>query len=176
MLFLIPIGGGIPGGVLLAQSRGIAWPIMALLYFISDVMLAFAFEPIMRGLVFIGRRIPVVIRVIEHFRRSIQKSAARYGTKPSPLKLVLISFGVDPMTGRAAALAAGHGFVTGWLIAITGDMFYFGVVMVSTLWMRSVLGDGTAAMIVILVVMMTGPALLRKLRRKKSAKTPSVSP
>ena len=26
MLFLIPIGGGIPAGVLLARDHGLAWP------------------------------------------------------------------------------------------------------------------------------------------------------
>ena len=30
-LFLIPIGGGIPAGVILAKSRGIEWPVTTLL-------------------------------------------------------------------------------------------------------------------------------------------------
>ena len=42
MLFLIPIGGGIPAGVLLAQTKGLAWPVTAGLYLVSDVMLALA--------------------------------------------------------------------------------------------------------------------------------------
>lgn len=139
---------------------------MAFLYFCSDVLLAFAFEPLMHAFIWIGRRVPFVMRVGEHLRRSTQQLAARYGTRPSPLKLVLIAFAVDPMTGRAAARAAGHGFVAGWLIAITGDMFYFALIMVSTLWLKSVLGDGTAAMFIILVVMMIAPPLLRKLKSR----------
>ena len=38
-LFLLPVGGGIPAGVLLAQSKGLAWPITTGLYLVSDVVL-----------------------------------------------------------------------------------------------------------------------------------------
>ena len=54
MLFLLPLGGGIPAGVLLAQTKGLAWPITAGLYFASDVMLALALEPVLRLLVLLG--------------------------------------------------------------------------------------------------------------------------
>ena len=46
-LFVIPVGGGIPAGVLLARNQGLAWPVMAVLYLISDVILALAFEPLL---------------------------------------------------------------------------------------------------------------------------------
>lgn len=175
VLFLIPIGGGIPGGVLLAKTRGIEWPMMAVLYFVSDVILACAFEPLMKLAIAVGRRIPWVLRVIEHFRRTTQKAAARYGARPHPLKLILVSFIVDPMTGRAAAYAAGHGFVTGWLIAIAGDMIYFSIVMISTLWLSDILGDGTIAMLIILVVMVGAPPLLQKIR-EAFRKRPQLPP
>ena len=48
MLFLIPIGGGIPAGVILARDHDLAWPTTGMLYFVSDVILAFAFEPVLR--------------------------------------------------------------------------------------------------------------------------------
>ena len=115
-LFLIPVGGGIPAGVLLARARGIGWPAMELLYFISDV---------------------------------------------------LIAFGVDPMTGRTAAHAAGHGFLSGWTLAITGDMMYFTVIMVSTLWLNSVLGDGTKTMVIILIAMFAVPELIKRWRERR---------
>ena len=44
-LFLIPVGGGIPAGVMLAQAKGVAWPVTTLLYLVSDIILAFLFEP-----------------------------------------------------------------------------------------------------------------------------------
>ena len=48
MLFLLPVGGGIPAGVLLARANGLSWPVTAGLYFVSDVVLAVAFEPVLR--------------------------------------------------------------------------------------------------------------------------------
>src|SRR5476649_2234848 len=57
MLFLLPVGGGIPAGVLLASSHGLAWPITAGLYLASDLILALTFEPILRLFVTLGKRI-----------------------------------------------------------------------------------------------------------------------
>ena len=54
MLFLLPIGGGIPAGVLLARAKGLDWPVTAGLYFCPDVMLALAFEPVLRLFVALG--------------------------------------------------------------------------------------------------------------------------
>ena len=102
---------------------------------------------------------------------TMKKTTEHYGTGLGPLALILVAFGVDPMTGRSAAAAAGHGFVAGWMIAIAGDMLYFGVLMVSTLWLHSVLGDGTWTTIIILVVMMVLPPFVRRLRSRKNAQT-----
>jgi len=52
MLFLIPVGGGIPAGVLLARDKGLAWPVTAGLYLISDILLALAFELTMGSIKF----------------------------------------------------------------------------------------------------------------------------
>ena len=174
VLFLIPIGGGIPGGVLLGKSRNIGWQELAAIYFVSDVILACVFEPVMLGVIHAGKRSQFIAKFIEAMRTSTKLTVARYGTKLSPLALIGISFGVDPMTGRAVAAAAGHGFITGWLLAIVGDMFYFALIMASTLWLGSVLGDGTAATVVILVLMMVVPLLIRKGRQLWSPK-PSAS-
>jgi hypothetical protein len=165
-LFVIPIGGGIPAGVLLAQKYGIAWPLTMLLYFVSDVLLACVFEPGLKLFVFVAKRARSWERVQVAFRKAVHRSTAHYGPNLGPLALVLIAFGVDPMTGRAAAASAGHGFVAGWMIAITGDMMYFSVLMVSTLWLRSILGDGTWTMIIILAAMILIPWLVRRVRER----------
>ena len=170
MLFTIPIGGGIPAGVLLAKSRGVAWPVMMLLYLISDVLLACVLEPIFKVLVILGRRVSSLSRFLEVFKKVVKKSTAHYGSSVGPLALVLIAFGVDPMTGRAAAGAAGHGFFGGWLIAITGDMMYFTVLMVSTLWLSHILGDGTVTMLVILALMILLPMVIRRFREQRLGK------
>ena len=167
MLFLIPIGGGIPAGVLMARSHGIAWPVTMALYFVSDVILAFSFEPILRLLIVVGRKAPVFGRLADAARHVMRQTASCYGSAGGPLALILIAFGADPMTGRAAAAAAGHGFVSGWAIAITGDMLYFAVVMVSTLWLNAVLGNGAWTMAVILAAMFVLPILIRRWRGSK---------
>ncbi len=166
-LFLVPIGGGIPAGVLLARSRGIAWPAMEVLYLVSDVILACAFEPVMRLMIAAGRRIPRLARLTDALRRAMSRTAALYGSSGGPFTLILIAFGVDPMTGRAAAAAAGHGFLSGWALAISGDMIYFTVIMVSTLWLNSVLGDGRWTMTAMLALMIVVPLLIRRWKNRR---------
>ena len=164
ILFAIPIGGGIPAGVLLAQSRGIGWMPTSFLYLISDVALALLFEPLMLLFVMAGKHLPFLAKVRERLKKSSDKTIARYGSKPGPLLLVTIAFGVDPMTGRAAAQASGHGFLSGWTIAILGDMLFFMLIMVSTIWLNGFLGDGTWTAIIIMAVMLVVPPLIRRLR------------
>ena len=165
-IFLIPFGGGIPGGVMLAHSRGIDWPIMMLLYFISDVILACTFEPVMLLFIKYGKRVQFLARISEIMKLTISKTMEHYGNSSGVFALIMIAFGVDPMTGRAVAVAAGHGFLVGWMIAIAGDMIYFTLLMISTLWLKSVIGDGTWTMLIILAVMMIIPNLFRRLQKK----------
>jgi len=169
LLFLVPVGGGIPAGVLMASSRGIAWPVTLALYFVSDVVLACVFEPMLRLMMIVGRAVPPLRRFAMFLRRWVQRTAASYGTAGGPLALVLVSFAVDPMTGRAAAAAAGHGFVPGWAIAIAGDMLYFALLMVSTLWLNALLGSERMAIVVMLFVMFVLPSLVRRALGQRAA-------
>ena len=166
LIFLIPFGGGIPGGVMLAESRGIPWPLMMMLYFISDVILACAFEPVLHLFIKYGKRVPVLEKFSQIMKLTIQKTLEHYGNSSGIFALVMIAFGVDPMTGRAVAVAAGHGFLVGWMIAIAGDMIYFTILMVSTLWLNSILGNGTWTIIIIFALMMIMPHLFRRLQNK----------
>ncbi|MEZ4814503.1 MAG: hypothetical protein R3A80_04765 [Bdellovibrionota bacterium] len=172
VIFLIPFGGGIPGGVLLARDKGIDWPFIMFIYFVSDLILACLFEPILKLLSIVGKNVQWMLKFSELFKLSVQKTIAYYGNRTNPVALILIAFGVDPMTGRAAAIAAGHGFVGGWLIAIAGDMIYFTLIMACTLWLSHILGDGTVTMFVILAVMLILPMLIRRVRKKKNRLTP----
>jgi hypothetical protein len=70
------------------------------------------------------------------------------------------------MSGRVATHAAGYKFVTGWALAICGDMIFFSVIMASTLWLNNILGDGTWAAVIIMIAMIAVPALIRRLRRR----------
>ena len=167
MLFLIPVGGGIPAGVLLAQKKALGWPVMEFLYLVSDVILAFTFEPILRLLAAFARRVPALQKVGDAFRLGMSRTAAQYGTSAGPFALVMIAFGVDPMTGRAAALAAGHGFVTGWVIAIAGDMLYFTVIMLATLKLSAYLGGDPEKVVgFVLLAMILVPMLVRRVKNR----------
>lgn len=169
VLFSVPIGGGMPAGVLLAKSRGMGWLAMTILYFISDVVLAMWFEPMIRLIALASRRFQFLAKMREAFKKSTDRTIARYGAKPGPVALVGIAFGVDPMTGRTAALAAGHHFILGWAFAILGDMFFFAVIAISTLCLNNILGDGTWAAIIIMVLMLGIPPLIRRFRKSKAA-------
>jgi hypothetical protein len=72
------------------------------------------------------------------------------------------------MTGRAVTLANGHGFMSGWTLAIAGDMLYFALIMASTLWLNHILGDGTWTMLIILAGMFFLPGFIKKIRMKFS--------
>jgi hypothetical protein len=177
MLFLIPVGGGIPAGVLLARSKGLAWPVTAGLYFISDVILAFVFEPILRLLVLIGRRFAFMARLSAAMTLAMHRTAAHYGGRSAgPFMLILIAFGVDPMTGRSAALAAGHGFVAGWAIAIAGDMLYYGVIAFTTLRLDAYFEDPNTTMWIVLAAMILVPIVVRRVRAAWSRTPASGSP
>lgn len=161
LLFLVPIGGGIPAGVLLARHWGVPIPVMTLLYLLSDMVLACVFEPLLRAIRWLGRRVPPIGHAARTVVDRMRRTAGPYGAT-HPLGLVAVSFGVDPMTGRAAAAMAGHGFVTGWAIAIAGDMLYFGVLMASTLWLDGVIGDARYTVMAVLVLMLVIPAVFRR--------------
>jgi len=165
MLFLIPVGGGIPAGVLLAQTNGLSWPVTAGLYLISDVILAIAFEPVLRFLVWLGGKIKSLSRFHAAMRAAMDRSTAHFmGTGAGLVALIMISFGVDPMTGRAAALAAGHGVLMGWVFAIAGDMLYYAVIAISTLELNRYFKDPNTTMWIVLGAMMVVPMIVRSFR------------
>ncbi|MBJ6751857.1 hypothetical protein [Geomonas anaerohicana] len=169
-LFLIPVGGGIPAGVLLAKAKGLAWPVTTLLYLVSDVILAVAFEPLLRVIAFICGKIPFLRRVSAAIRAANARSAAQFQVNATgPVSLVMISFGVDPMTGRASALAAGHGFVAGWAFAIAGDMLYFAVIAFSTLRLNKYIKDPDTTMWIILALMLVVPMVVRRIRSGRAS-------
>jgi hypothetical protein len=169
-LFLLPIGGGIPAGVLLARASGLAWPLTTMLYLFSDVVLALAFEPFLRLLAAATGKLRFLARFTAALKAVSARSAAHFGgTGAGPVSLVMIAFGVDPMTGRAAALAAGHGFLAGWAFAIAGDMLYFAVIALTTLRLNSYFQDPNTTMLIVLGAMFLVPMLIRRFRAKRLA-------
>lgn len=170
LLFLIPIGGGIPGGVLLAKDKGMSVPLMFFLYFLSDLILACIFEPLMLLGIKYCKNNERFEKIGYAFKLSLLKMFEYYGHAQGHLALVIMAFGVDPMTGRAIAKLAGHGFIVGWMIAITGDMLYFSVILASTLWLKGIVDDGRVVMAVILLGMLGIPPLIRLIKVKVKVK------
>src|SRR5256885_16978382 len=66
LLFLMPIGGGIPLGVLMARDGGAAPPFTALLYLASDLVGAVSNEPLLWLLMLLCRWLPPLGRLGEH--------------------------------------------------------------------------------------------------------------
>ena len=64
----------------MGRDSGIAWSAMAGLYFVSDVVLAICFEPVLRLLVAVGRKIPPLARASEAVRLAMLRTAAQYGS------------------------------------------------------------------------------------------------
>ena len=170
-LFIIPVGGGIPAGVMLAQAKEMAWPVTTLLYLVSDIALAFAFEPILRILAIICGKVSFPTRISAALKAATARSVSHIsGTGAGPIGLIMIAFGSDPMTGRASAHAAGHGFVAGWAFAIAGDMLYFAVIAITTLRLNTYIKDPNTTMLIILVAMFSVPAIVRFIRTRRSAR------
>lgn len=166
-LFVIPVGGGIPAGVMLAQAKGVAWPVTTLLYLVSDILLAVAFEPVLRLLALVCMKVPFLARIGALMKEATARSVANFsGTGAGPISLIMIAFGVDPMTGRASALAAGHGFIAGWAFAIAGDMLYFAVIAITTLRLNTYIRDPDTTMLIVLAAMFLVPVLVRRMRSR----------
>lgn len=166
-MFIIPLGFGITPGVLLAKKFKTLWWIILILYFISDLLLAIVFEPLLLLIIRLLKDKPNFQQAYAIFKESFKKTTEHLGTDTGPLALIIVAFGADPMSGRAIAKAHGHGFISGWLIAITGDMLYFAVLMVCTLWLNDIIGDdGTKTTTIMIILMLLLPGLIKKIRQK----------
>jgi hypothetical protein len=174
LLFCVPIGGGIPFGVIMARDAGISPAATAGLYFLSDLVLAVTTEPVLALLRWLSKRIEFLARIGHVFARFTGTAGLRDEGMRGPLGLVLVAFSVSPTTGRAAAAAAGHGFVSGWAIAITGDMLYFCLLMATTLWVSSIFGDDRLTIGAVLIGTWVLPLVIRRIRQRSARPAPAT--
>jgi hypothetical protein len=132
------------------------------------MLLAVAFEPILRLMALVCGKVPALTRFSALLKAATARSVSHFsGTGAGPVALIMIAFGVDPMTGRASALAAGHGFVAGWAFAIAGDMLYFGVIALTTLRLNAYVRDPDTTMLIVLGAMFIVPVLIRRIRSRR---------
>src|SRR6267378_5755933 len=176
LIFVLPTIVGIPLGVIMARDAALPPLLTVGLYFASDLVLAVTAEPMLAVVRWVGRHVELLDRLGKKLSRFTETTGLQEGGVRGPLGLILVSFTVNPLAGRAAAAAAGHGFFSGWALAIVGDMIYFALIMASTLWISSVFGNDRLAIGVVLIVAFLAPILLRRLRRgstKVSAPQPT---
>ncbi|MBV9582038.1 MAG: hypothetical protein JO057_25940 [Chloroflexi bacterium] len=173
LVFVTQIGAGIPVGVLMARNAGINPLVTAGLYAASDVVLAIVMEPMLILLRWMGHRVEFIGRLGNRLARLSGATGLSDGNVRGPLGLILFSFAVAPAPARAASEAAGHGFISGWTLAIIGDMFYFTLIMASTLWVSSLFGDDRLSVGAVLIGAWVLPMLFRRLRRGSSSPRPA---
>jgi hypothetical protein len=174
LVFVTQIGAGIPLGVIMGRNAGLSPAVMAALYLGSDVVLAVVMEPMLAGLRWLGQRVEFLGRLGNRLARFSGAAGLQAGGVRGPLGLVLFSFSVSPTAGRAASEAAGHGFFSGWSLAIIGDMAYFGLIMASTLWVSSLIGDDRFTIGAVLLAAWLVPMLIRRMRRPSVARVPAA--
>jgi hypothetical protein len=146
---------------------------MAMMYLVSDVVMAVTHEPMFIVLRWLASFVPILGKIRDFMVRSTSKVGLRDGGKRGPLGLILFSFTVDPVSARGAAAAAGHGFVVGWTLSIIGDMMYFTVLMAATLWLSGIFGDDRITVGATLIVVWGLSWLIRRRQQPKAGQAPS---
>ena len=174
LVFVTQIGAGIPLGEIMGRNAGLSPAVMAALYLGSDVVLALVMEPMLAFLRWLGRRVEFLGRLGNRLARFSGAAGLQGGGVRGPLGLILFSFSVSPTAGRAASETAGHGFFSGWSLAIIGDMAYFGLIMASTLWVSSLIGDDRLTIGAVLLAAWLLPMLIRRMRRPAPASVPAA--
>jgi hypothetical protein len=169
LVFVTQIGAGIPLAVIMARNAGIPIPVTALLYLASDVVLALITEPMLTLLRWLGQRVEFIGRLGNRLARFSGAAGLQGGGVRGPLGLIFFSFTLAPAPARAASEAAGHGPISGWTLAIIGDMVYFAMVMASTLWVTSTFGDSRTTVGAVMLGAWLVPMLIRRMRRGSSA-------
>jgi hypothetical protein len=170
LIFATQIGAGIPFGVLMGTKAGLSPVYMAGLYLLSDVLLAVVTEPLLMALRWLSPRVAFIGALGNRLSKLSGAAGLSQGRVKGPMGLVLFSFVFAPAPARAASEAAGHGVLSGWTLAIIGDMLYFGVIMGSTLAVISIFGDSNRLVIApIIVIAWLLPMALQRLRREPPA-------
>jgi hypothetical protein len=146
------------------------------MYLVSDVFMAVTHEPFFILLGWLAGAVPALGKVRDFLARSSGQAGLRDGGARGPLGLILFSFTVDPISGRGAAAAAGHGYIAGWTLAIIGDMIYFAVLMAATLWLSGMFGDERITVGVVLLSIWLLSWFIRRRQQQRTEQTRNPLP
>jgi hypothetical protein len=175
LIFATQIGAGIPIGVVMARESGLSVLSTAGLYLASDVLLAVVCEPMLMVLRWLAARVEWLAALGQRLSRLSGATGLNEGRVRGPLGLVLFSFVFAPAPARAASEAAGHGPISGWTLAIIGDMVYFGVVTASTLLVIQIFGDSRLTLGPLMLGAWLLPMVVQRLQRGPQRAQPSTA-
>jgi len=169
-LFWMPVGPGIPAGVLLAQHLRVAPVVTFGLYALSDLLAMIILHPLYSLLRAQGRRNATVRKIGQRVLRvamigtrrptAEEVRAGRLG--PALFRIATVGFGVDIYTAGALATGLPIPRLPGWAAALAGDLVWFALLLGSSVAAAQVF-DERGVMVVVLVVTVLGPWLARRI-------------
>jgi hypothetical protein len=164
-LFFAPVGPGIPAGVLLARHVPLPPLLTFGLYTMSDVLAALVCHPIFVLLRRHGRHVKP-IRWLGRKMMALAMTGVRVpksgAVGPTLLRIATVGFGVDVYSAGALATGLTVPRVPGWASAITGDLVWFALLLVTSIAAASVADDDRFIALVMIVAMIVIPRLARR--------------
>jgi hypothetical protein len=175
-LFWLPVGPGVPAGVLLARHAGINPAMTFSLYFLSDLLGACICHPWFSIMRRAGGRVPLLASLGQRLMRlatlgtgisleamADQAPGGTRGSLPLLFRIGTVGFGVDVYTAGMLAVGLPVRRIPGWLAAIAGDLVWFSILLATSIATAAVTGDDRVTAAVMVVVMIAVPPLARRL-------------
>jgi len=174
-LFWLPVGPGVPAGVLLARHAGINPALTFCLYFLSDLLGACICHPSFSVMRRAGGRVPLLASVGQRLMRlatlgtgispeamADQAPGGSRGTLPLLFRIGTVGFGVDVYTAGMLAVGLPVRNLPGWLAAIAGDLVWFTMLLATSIATAAVTNDDRITAAVMVVVMIALPPIARR--------------
>lgn len=164
-LFFAPVGPGVPAGVLLARHVPLTPVATFGLYAVSDVLAAIVCHPLFVLLRRYGRRVKSMRwlgqRILSLAMIGV-RAPRQAGVAPALSRIAMVGFGVDVYTAGMLATGLPVPALPGWVLAITGDLLWFALLLGTSLAAASIADDDRFIALVMIVAMIVIPWLARR--------------
>jgi hypothetical protein len=163
-LFFVPIGAGIPVGVLLARHVPLHPLVTFGLYVVSDMGAALVCHPIFAWLRRRARAVPRLRRAGQRVLGVAMLGIPRddVGSWPALSRIATVGFGVDVYTAGLLATGLAVPRIPGWASAIAGDCVWFAVILTTSLAAGSVTDDDRLVLLAMVVAMIVVTRVSRR--------------
>ena len=169
-LFWAPVGPGIPAGVLLARHIPLSPMVTFSLYAVSDVLGALVCHPIFLLLRRAGRRLPRLRWLGRRMMGFAMMGVPAEGgdarnaptLAPALSRIATVGFGADVYTGGLLATGLAVPRLAGWAAAIAGDLFWFALLLGTSIVAASVATDDRFIGLVVVLAMIFIPRIARR--------------